>query len=132
MKTFLALLLFNLTLEASGQTIADVARMERARQKEAQSRGKGTTYTSATMPFPSHAPPAEPAPAEKSPEANTPGAAQPSAEPTAPPVRDEKYWRTLFEAARRDLKRAEDNVGVLETKINELNMQLLRQSDIYN
>ena len=46
--------------------------------------------------------------------------------------RDEKYWRTTFQKARDDLKRAEARVEILDLRVKDLNTQLLRRSDMYN
>ena len=46
MRTFVALLLFTFAIEASAQSLADIARRERERQKQAQPRNTGT-YTNA-------------------------------------------------------------------------------------
>jgi hypothetical protein len=46
--------------------------------------------------------------------------------------RDEKYWRAAFTEARSALKRAEDRILVLENRRNDLNLRMLRQSDLYN
>ena len=117
-----ALVLFIFALDCSAQSIVDLARKERERQKNAQSKVTvksnvaGVTRTPATS-------------------ANPSSAAPPVVKPVVPldnKGRDEKYWRTAFEKARDDAKRAEDRVQLLDLKIKDLNTQYLRQSDIYN
>src|SRR5688572_20282701 len=123
MRTPVALLLLTFTVEASAQTIADIARKERARQKQIQTQSRGT-YTNSTTPVPA-------APAK--PSESTPAAtekSEPAARQQTGPVdnqgRDEKYWRDAFQKARADLRRAEDTVQVLEARVKDLNTQLLR------
>ncbi len=116
-------LLLIFALSSPAQTIADIARRERARQRQIQPQNKGT-YTNATAAVP-------PAPAKAAPEVK----AQAPATPTGladNQGRDEKYWRDAFQKARTDLRRAEDATLILEAKLKDLNTQLLRQSDIYN
>jgi hypothetical protein len=118
------LALFLFALDCSAQTLADLARQERARQKRLHSAVvvvNGAATTNAALPLAT----ANPAPA-----------AQASAVQPAGPVdnkgHDEKYWRAQFDNARAALKKAQDNVQLLDLKIKELNTQLLRQSDMYN
>ena len=116
------LLLF--ALDCSAQTLADLARRERARQKQLHSvvvvvNGATTTTAASTS----------------STAAAAKQAATGPAKPTGPldlNGHDEKYWRTRFDNARADLKKAQDNVQLLDSKIKEMNTQLLRQSDMYN
>lgn len=109
------------------QTIADLARQERARKKsleskvvfssETRDRAGATVVTSATSG--STADTAKTvAPAPKAPAAPT--------AVTDKMGRDEKYWRNAFSTARQDLKRAQDRLAVLELKVNSLNSELLR------
>ena len=126
MLTPLLLLLFTLETFAA-QTIADVARRERARQKQVQHQSN-KTYTNVTPTgTPSNPPPAA-TPVEKK---EIAPAAEPS-RPTDNKGRDEKYWRAAFQKTREDAQRADDKVQILDLKIKDLNTQLLRQSDIYN
>jgi hypothetical protein len=119
--TVYILLVLAFAIDCSAQTLADVARRERARQKQLHSVvvvANGVTTTTAAS------------------TSSTTAAAAPS------PVvstgvkdnqgHDEKYWRTQFQKARDDVKAAEDKVQLLDLKVKELNTQLLRQSDIYN
>ena len=117
----LALLFFAFALDCSAQSLADIARKERERQKTVQSKivvtgGAATTVagTSSTSAAPAPTPPVKPP------------------ELTDKQGHDEKYWRAAFQKARDDVKRAETRVELLDLKVKELNTQLLRQSDIYN
>jgi predicted RNase H-like nuclease (RuvC/YqgF family) len=122
------LCLFAFALDCSAQTVADIARKERDRQKRLHSSvvvvAGVTTATSATT--------------STTAASTNPPATGTSAETPKPvgPVdnkgRDEKYWRTEFRKGRDTLKRAEDNAQLLDLKVKELNTQLLRQSDMYN
>ncbi len=127
MRILVAFLLLTFTFEASAQTIADIARRERARQRQLQIHSKGT-YTNSTTPTPATTSKAS-EPAGEKPQQTT------AQQPTGPrdnQGRDEKYWRDAFQKARGDLRRAEENVQILEARVKDLNTQLLRQSDIYN
>jgi hypothetical protein len=129
MRVFAVLLLFIFTAESSAQTLADIARKERARQKQAQSQNRGTftnpTPGSATGSLSSKPIQSAPLPA--------PAAAPPRpAGPVDNKGRDEKYWREAFEKARDLVKRADEKVQIQEATLRDLNTQLLRQSDIYN
>jgi chromosome segregation ATPase len=106
--------------DSLAQSVADIARKERERQKSVQSKaviiGAGNR-TSTTTPAASTPPQA--------------GSVKPVT-PTDASGRDEKYWRAQFQQARDNLKRAEAKAEVLDLRIKDLNTQLLRQSDIYN
>jgi hypothetical protein len=104
----------------SGQSIADVARKERERQKQVQSKVTVTSRATTTGAASTPATAAVSAPAGK------------GVEVTDNKGRDEKYWRTAFQKAREDAKRADDRVLALELKLKDLNMQFLNRSDIYN
>jgi hypothetical protein len=134
MKTFVVLLLFVFSAQASAQTLADIARQERERQKQAQTKSHGTftnantAGAAAAAPQPATNPVAAPEkPAEKKEE--TP--AKPTG-PTDNKGRDEKYWRDAFQKARDAVKKADERVQLQENRIKDLNTQLLRQDDIYN
>src|SRR5215510_8347287 len=118
------LLVLTFALDCFSQSLADVARKERERQRTSKSKiaviGWGTTASTV-----------------KTPSANPATAAE--APTTAKPLtitdnkgRDEKFWRTVFQSARDDVKRAEARVEILDLRLKGLNAQLLQQSDIYN
>jgi hypothetical protein len=111
-------------LDCSAQSIADVARQERERQKNVQSKvfvqNVRTNSIDTGTPPANAAPPAPvPAPAKQTGPVDNQG-------------RDEKYWRGAFQKARDDAKRAADRSLLLDLKLKDLNTQLLRQSDLYN
>ncbi len=127
MKAFLGAIMLLFALDCSAQSLADVARKERERQKQAKSAvsvisaPQGTTTSTAAGSAGTTAAP--------------PLAAAPAPKPTGPTDnkgRDEKYWRGQFQSAREAVKRAEDKVAVLDLKLKDLNTQLLQRSDIYN
>jgi hypothetical protein len=137
MKTFVVLLLFIFSAQASAQTLADIARRERERQKQAQTKNHGT-FTNANTTGSGAAAPA-PQPAAANPAASTEKPAEKKEEIPAKPTgptdnkgRDEKYWRDAFQKARDAVKKADERVQLQENRIKDLNTQLLRQDDIYN
>jgi len=123
-KGIFVFLVLTFALDCFSQSIADIARQERERQRTSKSKvaviGWGTSASTV-----------------KTPSANAATAAE---TPTAPkPLtitdnkgRDEKFWRTAFQNAREDVKRAEARVEILDLRLKGLNTQLLQQSDIYN
>ena len=122
------LCLFAFALDCTAQTVADIARKERERQKRLHSTvvvaGGVTTPTSAATS--TNAASTNPAGTSTNAEAPKPVG------PVDNKGRDEKYWRTEFQKARDTLKKAEDNAQLLDLKVKQLNTQLLRQSDMYN
>jgi DNA repair exonuclease SbcCD ATPase subunit len=123
-KGIFAFIVLTFALDCFSQSIADVARKERERQKASKSKvaviGWGTT--SSTV---------------RTPSANATNAAEASTSPKPLTItdnkgRDEKSWRTAFQNARDDVKRAEARVEILDLRLKGLNTQLLQQSDIYN
>ena len=121
------------SVDCSAQTLAEAARKERERQSHVQSKA---VYTNGVaIPAPASASPAPTTASSPSP------AAAPAKKPEGPPAatgvtdnkgHDEKYWRDAFQKARDEVKRADDKVQLLDLKIKDLNMQLLRQSDVFN
>jgi chromosome segregation ATPase len=121
-----SLVVFLFALDCSAQTLADIARQERERQKQLHSavvvvQGAITTTAASTSATAATTTP----PATTSEPPKTTG-------PVDNKGHDEKYWRTQFDSARAALKRAQDNVQVLDLKIKELNTELLNRSDVYN
>jgi hypothetical protein len=135
MRAFVVLLLFTFSVEASAQTIADIARKERERQKQAQLKNKATFTNAIPGGTPAPAPPSANTPAPAAPGAAVEKKQETAAKPTGPTDnkgRDEKYWRDAFQKAREAIKQADDKVQILETKLRDVNTALLRQNDIYN
>jgi len=118
-----SLLVIAFALDCSAQTLADVARRERERQKGVHSAvvvANGATATATASTSSTAAAVATP-----------PGGTKPTG-PTDNKGHDEKYWRAQFQKARDDAKAADEKVQLLELRVKDLNTQLLRQSDIYN
>jgi hypothetical protein len=125
---------FFFALNCFGQSVADIARQERERQKVAKSRvtiiaGRAVsgTLTQASTPA---------APAANSSSSTAPAPAiAPAVKPVEPRDKnghDEKYWRDTFQKARADARRADDAVTLLDLRLKDLNVQYLRQGDVYN
>lgn len=122
--------LFVLAAPLTGQSLAELARKERERQKNIASK----LYTNADLAGGA----AVATPAATAPVAVPAGektAESEQAKPTGPTDkkgRDEKFWRDAFKTANEDLKRAGDNARIAELKVNDLNRQLLTQTSMYN
>jgi hypothetical protein len=134
MRAFLALFVFSFTIQASAQSVADIARRERERQKQTETRSKGR-YTNANAAAAAAAAPSQPSANAPSPQKPSEKKEEVAAKPTGPTDnkgRDEKYWRDAFKKSRDLVRQADEKVQVQEAKLKDLNTQLLRQSDIYN
>jgi len=103
------------------QSIADVARRERARQKAYESKAVfaavGASVTTAAVS----------SGVTVTAKATTSSTVDTAAGVTDNKGRSEKYWRDTFAKARTDLKRAEDKLKVLDLRMNDLSAELLRQ-----
>ena len=115
----------------NAQGIADLARKERARKKTAESKAVLTNGSEAVPKGtePGNLSVAKPAPA---PTTGTGKATETSAATDTTGIkdnkgRDEKYWRSTFEKARQDLKRAEEKLAVLDLRMNDLQGSLYRE-----
>ena len=119
---------------ANAQSMVDLAKRERQRQKTAESKtvltndsprgdsaGKLTTATPAAEPAATAAPAQAPASSTVTKPATTSG-------PTDSKGRDEKFWRATFDKARQDVKRSEDKVKLLQLKVNDLTSRIRRDS----
>src|SRR6185436_765355 len=112
---------------AQAQSLPEIARQERERQKSIQSKSLVITGTTTAV---TSAGTAGTTATTNATTSATADATKPTA-PTGPTDnkgRDEKYWRGTFEKARADLKRAEDRLKVLDLRMNDLSSQLLRES----
>ncbi len=110
------------TFESGAQSLPEVARQERQRQKQIVSK---YVFTNADMTL-------APATTAPGPEA---ALAAPAGEETPAPTsggRTEEEWRAEFERLRTAVPRAEERVALLELQLNEMNRQLLNQNDMYN
>jgi hypothetical protein len=123
-KTIFGVLLLTFAVNSFAQSIVDVARKERERQKASQSKVMVTGVGSSTA---IDKPPTD----EAKPGALNSTFAKPI-EPTDNKGRTEKFWRAAFQQARDDAKRADAKAEVLDLRVKELNTQLLRESEVYN
>ena len=123
------LIVLTFVVNCFAQSVADIARKERERQRVTKSRvvtGVGTLRPAPVTPAPGTAPTTT---------AQTAGTTTTPAKPsgaTDNQGRDEQFWRTAFQKARDDAKRAEARVALLDLKVKDLNTQLMRQGDVYN
>lgn len=130
-------LIFNVC--ANAQTIADLARKERAkRQTEAQGR-RITNENLPAIPLAVEPPPKAPETPTADAAANTnatPATSDAEAKPQAEPAatteaeteRGEEWWREQFEAARTEVRRQENQVAVAELQLNAANRDFLTRS----
>src|SRR5262249_55000739 len=109
------------------QSVADFARQERARRAGSEAKIKISNENLSTKPQAAPATETKPA-AEQGGAPETPTAAK----VTDRKGRDEKWWRNAFAEARSDLKHAEDQIKVLQSKLNQAHTDYLQKSDLYN
>lgn len=121
------------SIYANAQTIADVARRERARQQPQSNVSitnanlkKKATVTVTEEKKPGEAQTTTPTAAAPTAAAATTAAAPtttpaPTQAPASTDTRDEKYWRDKFDAARTDVRRAENQVAVAQLELNAAN-----------
>ena len=97
------------------QTIADAARQERERRKAVE------RESSLSIPMVTSITPAATAGSAVTTRVNTSTANEESKSigPTDSQGHDEKYWRPKFDAARLAVKRAEDNLKLLDLRANQ-------------
>ena len=133
---------------ANAQTIADIARSERARRKDApktdpitndrvQKAKPGAVVSSPTVsPIDMTGPRNESLAVSPIPNSSTPGSApsktpevkqEANQEPPKDP-RDEKWWRSQFDQARTDLRRAENQAAVAQLELNSANRDYLTRA----
>jgi hypothetical protein len=97
-----------------GQTIADAARQERERRKAVESEtGESIPVVTSVTTVPARI------------KAATINGKSKSSGPTDLQGHDEKYWRPKFDAARLAVKRAEDNLKLLDLKATNQNSVLI-------
>ena len=146
MKKLLWVVTFALisSIYADAQTIADVARRERARPQPQSSvtitnanLKKKATITTTTTPEekkPGESQATAPAAAANPAAAGNPAAAAPAPKqasgqtPPSADTRDEKYWREKFDAARTDIRRAENQVALAQLELNSANRDYMTRS----
>ena len=97
------------------QTIADTARQERERRKAVE------RESSLSIPMVTSITPAATAGSAVTTRVNTSTANEESKStgPTDSQGHDEKYWRPKFDAARLAVKRAENNLKLLDLRVNQ-------------
>jgi hypothetical protein len=120
-----AFIVFSSTL-VHAQTIADLARRERARR---QGVPKAVVITNQDLKAAASAPTTEEKPAAESGASVTP-VATPEVPPTpsGPGGHDEKWWRGQFEKVRADIQRLETQLPLLESNFNLANREFLERS----
>ena len=123
LRVLVFLIVAVLGLECSAQSLPDVAKRERERQKRISSTRIFTNENILVTARPT---------SETAEESPDPAEAAEEAEEAAQGSRGEAEWRADFSNARAELARNQDRVALLELGLNELNRQLLSQSDMYN
>jgi hypothetical protein len=116
------LLLGYFSVGVSAQTIADLARQERARRQSQQKSPVITTQMIRSTPATT---------TDVTPAAETEKSEAPEPTPPAEPAgdtRDEKWWRDAFTKAREEVKRAEDRIAVLDNELKTVNREFLQRS----
>ena len=133
MKQLLCLVTFAVLSStwASAQTIADIARQERAKRPAttAQPTVSVTNKTLGVKPRTTDEKPGDPKAATTTAAAPTQSTA-PAPAASAPPAdaRDEKWWRAQFDDARTEVRRAENQVAVAQLELNSANRDYLTRS----
>jgi hypothetical protein len=130
------------SIYANAQTIADVARRERARQQPQSNVSftnadlkKKTPVTTTEEKKPGETQAAAPAatnaaaPAATNTAAPASSATQASTQaPASTDPRDEKWWRDKFDAARTDIRRAENQIALAQLEVNSANRDYITRS----
>jgi hypothetical protein len=126
MKRLLALtaLVLSAQVTADAQTIADIARQERARRQAVAA--KSVVLTNESL---KNLPPAT---TSTTPAAQAAAAAAEKSAQSGSPGKDEAYWKEAFKTAREDIKRGEDRIALLQLDLNRANRDYLQRSDVYN
>jgi hypothetical protein len=131
---FLLGLLSGVFLDFShAQTLGELAQQEKEKRTKGPKASK--VYTNEDIGSSSSAPPASNSsslPDQKVPAPATTGSAVPGAA-SAPPKEDpERIWSKKFIDAKKKLQEAQNKAQALQNSINDLNLRLLRQGDIYD
>jgi hypothetical protein len=115
------------TVSANGQTIADIARQERANRKNAPKAPTPTITNSRAAQAKGSEVSSAPAPVAEATAATKP--AESAQLPEAPKdARNEEWWRNEFDKARVDLRRAENQAAVAQLELNAANRDYLTRS----
>jgi hypothetical protein len=107
------------------QTIADLARKERARR---QSAPKTLVITNDQLKSASSSKPDDKPTAESTPPELAPAAPEVPAAAAGPGGHDEKWWRGQFEKVREEIQRLETQIPLLESNLNTANREFLTRS----
>lgn len=119
---------------AYAQTIADIARQERAKKPAtSQSSVSVTNKTLGVKPKTTDAKPEDPKATGTASAQGTPASASGTPAPGAPATppadtRDEKWWRAQFDDARTEVRRAENQVALAQLELNAANRDYLTRS----
>jgi hypothetical protein len=123
---FLIASLALIELSVSGQSLADLARKER--EKKAQEKSPKKVFTNEDLnkyaPLHSASPSAAEPPAKATESSKSPEVSSESSE--------ERAWSKRFIEAKAKLQDLKSQAEVLENKLKDLNLKLMRQSDVYD
>jgi hypothetical protein len=136
MKPLIVILLMAISVQA--QTLADIARQERARRAQINSTNRVVTSVvsipePAAQPAPAETKPAEGKPAEGKPTAGKPGEAKPAepaanaakpATPAPPAVDPVKEWNARADQVRRRVQELQDQETALQLQLNQITNQV--------
>lgn len=109
-------------LPGLGQSLADLAKKEREKQQGKPKR----VYTNDDLKkYESQRPSAEPTPASSTEKSARPATSEPD-------DNSERAWSKRFIEAKARVEESRTQAVALQTKLNDLNMKLLRQSDVFD
>jgi hypothetical protein len=126
----LCLLILNNSLLSRAQSLADLAKSEREKREKQKLPSK--TYTNEDLgkyEIESHIPPAADAPAAQP---DSPRSAKSKSEPGSSKDEEERVWSKRFIEAKTKLQEAKSRQESLQAKLNDLNLKLMRQADVYD
>ena len=130
------LIIVGVTVSASGQSLAELARREEARRKSIKTPAKvytnenirGGTPAPAVTPTPAASPAAAPAGAN-TPETGSVVAAVPAAPAPTEETKGEAYWKKRIQGERDALARAQIFAEALQSRINGLSADFVARDD---
>jgi hypothetical protein len=128
--SILSLLLLNNSLLSRAQSLADLAKSEREKREKEKLPSK--IYTNEDLgkyDIESHTPPAADAPAAQP---ESPRSAKSKSEPGSSRDEEERVWSKRFIEAKTKLQEAKSRQESLQAKLNDLNLKLMRQADVYD
>jgi len=131
---FTAVLLIAVVASASAQTLADVAKKEEERRKNAPSSGK--VYTNkdlgAVPPSSASPPPPASAPADASKDAGkdaAPADKDKDKDKASEPAKDQKYWQSRMKNALDAVDRDQTLADAMQSRINALTTDFVNRDD---